>query len=174
MAGWLKRTFADPNVASHLLVDEGEIVIDEVRHHWIVYWRAAAELAGSALFFSLFLVSPVDIGWLPLLISAGLCLHSLWLALNEHMDRFVITDRKVFRVRGALAQKRAAMPIGRILDITVEKPILGRMLGYGHLVFESAAQEQGLREIRYVGDPDDRDITIQRAVQAAARRPAGG
>ncbi|MBA3265832.1 MAG: PH domain-containing protein [Nocardioidaceae bacterium] len=170
MAGWLKRTFADPNVASHLLVDEGEIVIDEVRHHWIVYWRAAAELAGSALFFSLFLVSPVDIGWLPLLISAGLCLHSLWLALNEHMDRFVITNMRVFRVRGIFARRLATMPITRILDITVEKPVLGRIFDFGHFVFESAAQEQGLRDIRYVGQPDERDLTIQRVVQRSGLR----
>ncbi len=170
MAGWLLRTFADPNVASHLLVDEGEIVIDEVRHHWIVYWRAAAELAGSALFFSLFLVSPVDIGWLPLLISAGLCLHSLWLALNEHMDRFVITNMRVFRVRGIFARRLATMPITRILDITVEKPVLGRIFDFGHFVFESAAQEQGLRDIRYVGQPDERDLTIQRVVQRSGLR----
>ena len=170
MAGWLKRTFADPNVASHLLVDEGEIVIDEVRHHWIVYWRAAAELAGSALFFSLFLVSPVDIGWLPLLISAGLCLHSLWLALNEHMDRFVITNMRVFRVRGIFARRLATMPITRILDITVETPVLGRIFDFGHFVFESAAQEQGLRDIRYVGQPDERDLTIQRVVQRSGLR----
>jgi len=170
VAGWLKRTFADPNVASHLLVDEGEIVIDEVRHHWIVYWRAAAELAGSALFFSLFLVSPVDIGWLPLLISAGLCLHSLWLALNEHMDRFVITNMRVFRVRGIFARRLATMPITRILDITVETPVLGRIFDFGHFVFESAAQEQGLRDIRYVGQPDERDLTIQRVVQRSGLR----
>ena len=53
------------------------------------------------------------------------------------------------------------MPIARILDITVDKPILGRILGYGHFTFESAAQEQGIREIRYIGRPDERDLTIQ-------------
>ena len=46
------------------------------------------------------------------------------------------------------------MPITRILDITVVKPLTGRMLGYGHFIFESAAQAQGLRHIRYVGEPD--------------------
>ena len=39
------------------------------------------------------------------------------------------------------------------------------MFGYGHFVFESAAQEQGLRDIRFVGYPDKRDLTIQRVVQ---------
>ena len=55
-------------------------------------------------------------------------------------------------------------------DITVEKPVLGRLLGFGHFVFESAAQEQGLRDIRYVGRPDERDLTIQRVVQQSGLR----
>jgi uncharacterized membrane protein YdbT with pleckstrin-like domain len=170
MVGWFQRSFADPNVASHLLVDEGEIVIDEVRHHWIVYWRAALELVGAVLFFVLFLMSPVDIGWLPFLVATGLCLHAFWLSLSEHMDRFVITNMRVFRVRGVLARRLATMPISRILDITVEKPLFGRILDYGHFVFESAAQEQGLRDIRYVGRPDQRDLTIQRVVQRSGLR----
>jgi hypothetical protein len=37
-------------------------------------------------------------------------------------------------------------------------------------VFESAAQEQGLKEIRYVGRPDERDLSIQRVVQRAGLR----
>jgi hypothetical protein len=64
----------------------------------------------------------------------------------------------------------ATMPITRILDITVEKPLLGRMLGYGHFIFESAAQAQGLRHIRFIGDPDGRDLTIQRVIQRSGLR----
>ena len=60
------------------------------------------------------------------------------------------------------------MPLSRILDITVDKPITGRILGYGHFIFESAAQDQGLREIRYVARADERDLTIQRVVQGPA------
>jgi uncharacterized membrane protein YdbT with pleckstrin-like domain len=86
------------------------------------------------------------------------------------MDRFVITNMRVFRIRGVLSRKLATVPIIRILDITVKEPVIGRMLGYGHFVFESAAQEQGLRVIRYVGDPDERDLTIQRVIQRSGLR----
>jgi hypothetical protein len=48
----------------------------------------------------------------------------------------------------------------------------GRLLGYGHFTFESAAQDQGLRDIRFVGDPDARDLAIQRVVQRAGLRGA--
>ncbi len=44
------------------------------------------------------------------------------------------------------------------------------MFGFGHFIFESAAQEQGLREIRFVGDPDRRGLTIQRVIQQAGLR----
>ncbi|MGZ6814566.1 MAG: PH domain-containing protein [Nocardioidaceae bacterium] len=69
-----------------------------------------------------------------------------------------------------ITQRLATMPLGRILDITVEKPIVGRVLNYGHFVFESAAQEQGLRDIRFVARPYDRDLIIQRVVQRAGLR----
>ena len=52
----------------------------------------------------------------------------------------------------------------------MEKPFLGRIFGYGHFVFESAAQDQGLREIRYVGRPDERDMTIQSVIQRTGLR----
>ena len=88
------------------------------------------------------------------------------------MDRFVITNMRVFRVHGVFSQRTATVPMTRILDIDVHKPLLGRMLGYGHFTFESAAQDQGLRDIRYVGRPDERDLTIQRVLQRSGQRKA--
>jgi uncharacterized membrane protein YdbT with pleckstrin-like domain len=117
-----------------------------------------------------FLHSSVEIGWLPFLLGCVLALHAGWLALSENMDRFVITNMRVFRIRGVFARRLATMPISRILDITVDKPLLGRIFNFGHFVFESAAQEQGLRDIRYVGVPDERDLTIQRVIQRSGLR----
>ncbi len=170
MAGWLRRTFADPKIGRRLLRHENEVIVDEVRHHWVVYLRPVAETLLGLLFVGMVPFSSVRAGWLPILLAAGLFLHAGWRALNEHMDRFVITNMRVFRVRGVLSQSSATMPLRRILDITVEKPLVGRLIGYGHFVFESAAQEQGLREIRYVARPDERDLTIQQVVQRSGLR----
>lgn len=167
--GWFARTF-DPKIGTHLLRDEGEVIVDEVPHHWVVYVVPMLECALAVGLFYVFLLSPVDIAWLPLLLAFGVLAHAAWKSLVEHMDRFVITNMRVFRVRGVLSQKLATMPLGRILDITVEKPFSGRLLNYGHFVFESAAQEQGLREIRFVGRPYQRDLIIQRVVQRAGLR----
>ncbi len=170
MTGWFRRLFVDPQIESHLLNTEGEHVIDEVRHHWVVYVRAGLEVVGAVALFVLFLFSPLEVAWLPLLLAAALALHASWKALAEHMDRFVITNMRVFRIRGVFSRTLATMPMTRILDITVEKPFLGRVLGFGHFVFESAAQDQGLRDIRYVGRPDERDLIIQRLIQQSGLR----
>jgi hypothetical protein len=71
----------------------------------------------------------------------------------------------IFRVHGVLSQRLATTPQHRILDITVGKPLHGRIPGFGHAVFESAAEQQALGDLRYVGRPDERDLAIQRVVQ---------
>lgn len=169
MVDWL-RAVADPGIDAHLLSDEGEHVVDEVRHHWVVYVRPVAEAVVALGLLAAFLLSSVAIAWLPLLASVAVAVHAGWLALSDHMDRFVVTNLRVFRLRGVFSRRLATMPITRILDITVDKPFLGRLLGFGHFVFESAAQDQGLRDIRYVGRPDERDLTIQRVIQRSGLR----
>ena len=146
------------------------MIVDEVLHHRVVYVVPCLEALLGVGAFYLFLIAPVDAAWVPFLLAFAIWAHAAWKALGEYMDRFVITNMRVFRVRGVLAQKLATMPLGRILDITVEKPVMGRVLNYGHFVFESAAQEQGLRDIRFVGRPYQRDLTIQRVVQRAGLR----
>jgi uncharacterized membrane protein YdbT with pleckstrin-like domain len=166
----VRARVVDPRIQGVLLAAEGEFVVDAVYRHWAAYIRAAAEGALGLLVFVIFLFSAVDVGWLWLLICLGIVLHASYLALSQHIDTFVITNMRVFRVSGVISRRRATMPIDRILDITVDKTLLGRLCGYGHFVFESAAQDQGLKEIRYVGRPDERDLTIQRVVQRSGRR----
>jgi membrane protein YdbS with pleckstrin-like domain len=163
-------SLSNPNIGRHLLRDEGEVIVDEVRHHWFAYLRPGFEgLLAAVLLCSAPFVN-VNVAWLMLVVAFGLALHATWGALREHRDRFVITNMRVFRVHGVLTSNRATMPLHRILDITVKKPLVGRVFGYGHFVFESAAQEQGLRDIRYVGNPDERDKAIQRVVQRSGLR----
>ncbi|MET1007533.1 MAG: PH domain-containing protein [Propionibacteriaceae bacterium] len=164
----------DPHVDQYLLVAEDEQIVDEVRRHpMAIFWPVTRLTLALLLFFGALLVDP-RIGWLFILISIGLGAQAMWKILAQHMDRFVITNMRVFRVHGILAQNRATMPMSRILDITVEKPLAGRIFGYGHFVFESAAQDQGLRDIRYVGRPDERDLTIQTVIQRAGLRASAG
>lgn len=159
----------DPRIDRHLISDQGEVVIDEVRKHGAAIVGAVLEV-GLGLVMLVFALPARGGWWLFALIGVTLVSHGGWRILGERMDRFVITNMRVFRVHGILSQRIATMPLTRILDISVHRPIIGRILGYGHFVFESAAQAQGLREIRFVGDPRERGLTIQRVIQQSGLR----
>jgi uncharacterized membrane protein YdbT with pleckstrin-like domain len=170
MFRWIRRTLGDPRIVKHLLADEGEVVVDEVRHHWVVYVLPVLECVLALILLVVMLGASIDAFWVPFAVAMVLFGHAGWQALEQHMDRFVITNMRVFRVSGVLTKKVATTPIMRILDITVDKPFIGRILGFGHFIFESAAQEQGLRDIKFVGRPDQRDLTIQRLLQRSGLR----
>lgn len=167
---WLRNTFVDPDIGRHLLREEGEVIVDVVRKHWVVYVLPALVGLVGLTCVAAALVSTLDVALVPLLIGVALLLWSSWKALAANLDCFVITNMRVFRVKGVLVRSLATMPLGRILDITVVKPLPGRVLGFGHFTFESAAQAQGLRDIRFVARPDERDLTIQRVVQRSGLR----
>jgi hypothetical protein len=168
---WLRR-IRDARVRRRLLRDEDarEDIVDEVHHHWVVHLLPSVETALAAVVFYVFLVSSVQVGWLLLLAIGVLLGHAGWRSLVAFMDVFVVTNMRVFRVTGVFSSKHATTPLSRILDITVDQPFLGLVLGYGHFTFESAAQEQGLRDIRFVAKPLDRDLVIQRHVQMSGLR----
>ncbi|GAB3623295.1 PH domain-containing protein [Mariniluteicoccus endophyticus] len=161
--------FVDPRVDELLITDQGEHVIDEVRRHWVTLVTPVLGLFGAML---LFVCMPyAGRAWfVPGALGLALFGWCLWRIHSEHMDRFVVTNMRVFRVHGVFSQHMATMPLTRILDIAVNKPFVGRILGYGHFVFESAAQDQGLRDIRYVPRPEERDLTIQRVIQRSGAR----
>jgi len=160
----------DPDIGRHLLRDEGEVIVDVVHHHWVAYAVPLLESAVAVLLLGATSVVPAQVSTVPFVLALALFAHAAWGTARERKDRFVITNMRVFRVHGVLSQRLATMPLHRILDITVHKPLHGRILGFGHFIFESAAQEQGLRDIRYVGRPDERDLAIQRVVQRSGLR----
>lgn len=166
----LPRAVTDPDIGRHLLREEGEVIVDEVRKHWVVYGVPAllCLLGLGSWWLTLTLWSQAS--WVLFLLGVALILWGAARGLRARMDVFVITNMRVFRIKGVFVRSLATMPLTRILDITVVKPFSGRFLGYGHFTFESAAKDQGLREITYVGRPDERDLAIQRVVQRAGLR----
>ena len=171
--GRLVRFLTDPEISARLLRDGDpydETLVDVVHQHWVAYIRPGLVAALGIAVWLAVPFTPVKVGWFPILLGFGLLCVAGFLALRRNIDRFVITSDRVFRVHGLLNREEAEMPLGRILDTTVYKPLLGRLLNFGHFTFESAAQDQGLREIRYVGSPDKRDLEIQRVVQRSGLR----
>jgi len=167
MLSWLRGLIPQPEIRSHLLRDEGEVIVDEVAHHWVAYTRAVLWTLLGLLLVVIWAFKGI---WLFFFVGFGVLGYAGYRAMTVHMDRFVVTNMRVFLIHGVFSQSLATMPLVRILDIPVRKPLIGRILGFGNFVFETAAQEQGLRVITTVARPDERDLTIQRVVQRAGLR----
>jgi hypothetical protein len=69
---------------------------------------------------------------------------------------FVITDSRVFRISGVYTRYEGEMPLGRVLDIAVQRPWYLTPIACGHMVLENAAQTQGLRDVRWIAEPQTR------------------
>ena len=171
--GRLVSFLTDPDVGARLLRDgspDDETLVDEVHQHWVSYVKAGlVALLGLACWLVV-PFTPVKMGWFPILLGLGLIIWAGVIAMQRNIDRFVVTSDRVFRVHGLLNRTEAEMPLTRILDTTVYKPLSGRLLNFGHFTFESAAQDQGLRDIRYVRNIDKRRLKIQEVTRDAGLR----
>ena len=47
------------------------------------------------------------------------------------------------------------MPLSKVTDLTFERTLDGRMLGYGTIIVESAGQIQALNQINYMPRPEE-------------------
>jgi membrane protein YdbS with pleckstrin-like domain len=160
LVNWL-----DPHVDKYILTTAGEQKVLEVKKHWVALaWPAVRVGIGVVIFVSAFAFQG-PVYWILFVLGLVLGGQALWRILEEYRDRFVITNQRVFRVNGVLSTARASVPLLRILDITVNKPVIGRWLNYGHFVFESAAQVQGLNKITFVGDIDQREDVLRIVMQ---------
>jgi protein-disulfide isomerase-like protein with CxxC motif len=57
--------------------------------------------------------------------------------------------------QGFLVIKIAMMPLAKVTDLTFERSLRGRILGYGTLIVESAGQIQALNRIDYIPRPEE-------------------
>ena len=95
----------------------------------------------------------------------------VWGLLREHRDRFVVTNMRVFRVHGVLTTHLATMPLSRILDISVVKPVQGRSAGVRALRLRSPRRRSRACVTSGTSrDPTSATLTIQRVVQRSGLR----
>ena len=67
---------------------------------------------------------------------------------------FTVTDSRMILVSGFAVRKVAMMPLARVTDMSFQRSALGRLLGYGEFIVESAGEEQALRTIDFLPYPD--------------------
>lgn len=153
------RRLMDPDVDLRLV--PGEQVIEEVRHVWVLFvWPVLLLAVAGVVAVAALLAAPVETLWIPLLVALLIAGYGSDRFLRAWRDRLVITDSRVMRVSGVYSRRAAWMPLSRVLDITVDRPMWLRPLRAGHLTLENAAQEQGLRDFRFIPNPNHPALLI--------------
>jgi uncharacterized membrane protein YdbT with pleckstrin-like domain len=67
---------------------------------------------------------------------------------------FAVTDMRMILVSGFVVRKVAMMPLTRVTDMSFQRSALGRLLGYGEFIIESASQKQALSSINFLPYPE--------------------
>jgi len=81
----------------------------------------------------------------------------VWLAYRVWVwsqDYFIVTSRRMLLATGVLTRKVAMMPLVKVTDMSFQRSSLGRLLGYGEFILESAGQDQALRVVDHLPYPE--------------------
>jgi len=150
----------DPRAAAVLrqIVLPAERVVVASHRHWASVAEPVATAAlGLAVAAALVTVVErgfqVDAGllWWLALIPIGRALYRLF---EWRLEWFVATDKRLLLTSGFISRKVAMLPLGKVTDMSYTRTPLGRLLGYGRFVLESAGQDQAMRRIDWVAHPD--------------------
>jgi membrane protein YdbS with pleckstrin-like domain len=83
-----------------------------------------------------------------------------WRVADWWVDRFVLTNKRLMVVNGLVTRTVGMMPLIRVTDMKYMQSPLGRILNYGTFVVESAGQDQALREVKPLPNPNDLYLRI--------------
>ena len=81
----------------------------------------------------------------------------LWLVFKVwewSVDYFIVTSRRMLLATGIVTRKVAMMPLVKVTDMSFQRSTMGRLLGYGEFILESAGQEQALRVVDFLPYPE--------------------
>ena len=144
------------SVNKYLLPHERQVIT--VHRHPAVLIRPIFEV----------LVGLAIAGWLSSSIAHGngtalLVIWLLWVLLllrlgvkaYEWSDTyFVVTSQRMLLQTGLVTRKVNMMPLSKVTDMSFQRSSLGRILGYGEFILESAGQDQALRIVDHLPYPE--------------------
>jgi uncharacterized membrane protein YdbT with pleckstrin-like domain len=147
---------APREIDEYLLPTERRVI--RVRQHWAFMWKHVAQTAlflVAMVLLERFLPDSVLIDNLTFYLALVAVLRFTVLTILWWIERIVITDKRVMLAEGFIVHKVGMMPLSKVTDLTFERSIGGRMLGYGTLIVESAGQIQALNRIDYMPRPEE-------------------
>ena len=147
---------APREIDEYLLPTERRVI--RVRQHWAFMWNHVMQ---TALFLLVLVVvqrllpGSMLIDNITFYLGLVAVIRFTILTILWWIERIVITDKRVMLAEGFIVHKVGMMPLGKVTDLTFERSIGGRMLGYGTLIVESAGQIQALNRIDYMPRPEE-------------------
>jgi uncharacterized membrane protein YdbT with pleckstrin-like domain len=115
----------------------------------------SAWLGGGSVTMVIWLAWLGTLGWLA------------WKLIAWSEAYFVITEYRVTLISGVLNRRVAMMPLEKVSDITLDRSLLGRMLGFGTIVLESTGQDQALRNVIFMPYPEQLYLDISSMISLA-------
>jgi len=67
---------------------------------------------------------------------------------------FVVTSQRFVLATGIITRKVNMMPLAKVTDMSFQRSPMGRLLGYGEFILESAGQDQALSNVDYLPYPE--------------------
>jgi uncharacterized membrane protein YdbT with pleckstrin-like domain len=67
---------------------------------------------------------------------------------------FVVTSQRFILATGLLTRKVNMMPLSKVTDMSFQRTTMGRILGYGEFILESAGQDQALTKVDHLPYPE--------------------
>ena len=158
---------ADVNREVLSYLSHGERVYVQTPMHPLVLWRQAlAVILATALLVTTIQRGDGSDGSLNILLL--LWFGSLaWLGWSEFGRRkgfFVVTDKRVLKVTGIFSKDVPMMRHVKVTDLRFRRPWWGRPWDLGSIVFETAGQDQALREVSFVPHAQETYHLIVRAI----------
>jgi uncharacterized membrane protein YdbT with pleckstrin-like domain len=147
---------APREIDEYLLPTERRVI--RVRMHWAVM---AKDLILTGLFLLLMVVlqeylpSSVVLDNLTFYLALAAVIRFTVKVILWWIERIIITDKRVMLAQGIITHKVGMMPLSKVTDLTFERTLDGRMLGYGTIIVESAGQIQALNQINYMPRPEE-------------------
>jgi uncharacterized membrane protein YdbT with pleckstrin-like domain len=145
----------DPHHLERYLLPQEEQTVT-IRRHPAMLLRYLAESLGALILAGVLTAviansTAITIVWVLWLMVVS----RLAFKVFEWSDEFfAVTKVRVILVHGLVTRRVDMMPLSKVTDLTVNRTIMGRMLGYGTLVLESAGQDQALSTVEYIPEPE--------------------
>jgi len=115
---------------------------------WALGGLAIAGLLSTIARLSGTVLLVVWLAWLILVIRLLYAIYE-WLE-----DYFVVTSARLLLSTGVIKKTVNMMPLGKVTDMRFERSAMGRILGYGTFIVESAGQEQALHTVNHLPYPE--------------------